>query len=260
MVTVACSYSQSTEFMRHKGDSLYAAQNFPGAVAAFTEMIKLKPGSSAGYAGRGKAYFATEQDSAALSDYEKAIELNPSDPELYYLKGRLERITGDYSAALRDLSIAIEMDSAFIPPYVERGHTFAAMNKWNGAWVYYNLAIIKDPEQPVDVYFRRGFGYQMSGAFVQAMDDYGHVLRQQPDHLDALLNSGNCLLSLREYDKAIDRYDRLIALSPDDGRCYYGRGYAKILKGDKQEGCSDLERAAAYHIEEAKSLILTNCQ
>jgi tetratricopeptide (TPR) repeat protein len=256
----AGTQAQTFEQLTHEGDSLLAASNYPAAIRAYSEAIRLAPLNSAGYAFRGQAYFVSEKDSAALRDFARAIELDPRSVKAYYLRGRTERIIGQVDAALSDLNKAIELDSSFIPAYVERGYSWAAKDMWQMAWVYFNLAITKDPNQPADIYYRRGYGYQIDGAYEQAVADYDHALMLEPGSLDPLLNSANCLVNLRKLDDAIKRYDKLIVAAPNDGRPYYGRGSAKILKGDVDAGCVDLNFALSRGVSVAQDLISKSCK
>ena len=60
---------------------------------------------------------------------------------------------------------------------------------------------------------------------------------------DDYFNSGNAKANLKDYRGAILDFNKAIELNPKLASAYLGRGLAKILLGQKDDGCLDLSKA-----------------
>ena len=54
---------------------------------------------------------------------------------------------------------------------------------------------------------------------------------------------GNIHLMLREYDKAIQDYNKAIRMNPDAANFYFQRGFSRLFTYDRQSACIDLEKS-----------------
>jgi len=73
------------------------------------------------------------------------------------------------------------------------------------------------------------------------------------------LESGNTKYELKDYKGAIQDYNKAIELDPKYAVTYYNRGVAKILLGQKDNGCLDLSKAGELGHAEAYEAIKENC-
>lgn len=73
--------------LKNKGNEALNQNNFPEAIAAYTEAIGLDGQNHVLYSNRSAAYAKASQFELALQDAEKTIELNPSWPKGYSRKG-----------------------------------------------------------------------------------------------------------------------------------------------------------------------------
>ncbi|MCH7535564.1 MAG: tetratricopeptide repeat protein [Bacteroidetes bacterium] len=212
LLIFSISYSQSIEELIKTGDDMVSAQNFVEAIKTYSKAIDLNKTLSESYFKRGQAYFYWEQDSSSVQDFDKAISLDPKNPQIYYMRGQARTYLGNNQGALSDYADAIQLDSNYIPPYVKRGYLFIQMGLPDAAFIFFTIAIQKDPNQPADVYFARGYCYQQSKAYKQALDDYSKAIVLNPDYADAFLNSGNCAQQLNDLNKACAYWRKAVEL------------------------------------------------
>lgn len=66
----------SAEALFQRGREKQRVGNLGGAIADYTEAIRLKPGYAVAYLNRGKAYFGLYEHTEALRDFNRSIELN----------------------------------------------------------------------------------------------------------------------------------------------------------------------------------------
>jgi tetratricopeptide (TPR) repeat protein len=144
-------------------------------------------------------------------------------------------------------------------------------------------AIIESPgastESRAIAHYNRGMAFWGLGKQERALQDFSEAIRLKPDFADAFTNRGRIYLLKREYDRAIqdlDRaielrstepffvdfcnrgdayfnkqnwdaairdYDRAIQLRPTFAAALYGRGAAKVRKGDSAGGKTDIDAA-----------------
>ena len=108
-------------------------------------------------------------------------------------------------------------------------------------------------------YIDRGNGYQDSGEYDRAIQDYDQAILLEPDSALAFYNRGNAYDSKGEYDRAIADYDLVIQLAPEGDHAYYayyGRGYAYSAKGEYDRAIKDYDRAIRLNSDDANVFIV----
>ena len=63
--------------MARLGDTLRQANNWDGAIAAYTKAIQLDPKCGAAYSGRGHTWVSKHELDKAIADLDRAIRLDP---------------------------------------------------------------------------------------------------------------------------------------------------------------------------------------
>ena len=71
----------------------------------------------------------------------------------------------------------------------------------------------------------------------------------------ALDSRGFTYLKLGEYDKAIADYDAALMVDPHSVDSFYGRGVAKLKKGDSRGGNSDIASAKTIKPDIAEDFV-----
>lgn len=103
--------------------------DYQGAIADFTESIRLDPQFAEAYYQRGLAHKDKGDLDRALSDYTRSIELNNPNPEFpYHGRGIVRYHKGDLDGAIVDFNKAIRHNPKYLESYVWLG----AMNRDKG--------------------------------------------------------------------------------------------------------------------------------
>jgi tetratricopeptide (TPR) repeat protein len=152
-----------------EGTRLFGAGDFQGALAQFSDAIKISPEYADAYVGRGKAEVALGQTEIGLADFGKAMAINPTLEQPYTQRGLLWRSRGDLAKALADFSRSIAIQPR-ADAYYQRGLTHQMLGDAQRAVSDYNLAIGRDPAAP---YFYR--------ARAKAERDLDHLADAQTD-------------------------------------------------------------------------------
>jgi tetratricopeptide (TPR) repeat protein len=94
-----------------RGDKYFSERNFDGAIADFTEMIKLEPDNPSAYYKRGLSYTNTKEFDLAITDFTEAIRLEPNKfGEFYFDRGGTYIFKGDNVLAISDIEMAVKID------------------------------------------------------------------------------------------------------------------------------------------------------
>jgi tetratricopeptide (TPR) repeat protein len=144
-----------------------------GAIAQFTDAVKIWPQYADAYVGRGKAEVAFGKTDLAMADFGKAISLDPTLERPYTYRGMLWRSRGDLAMALQDLTESIRIQPT-ADAYYQRGLTYQDLGQAQRAVSDYGLAIGRNPDVP---YFYR--------ARAKANRDMGDLTAAQSDQDNA---------------------------------------------------------------------------
>jgi tetratricopeptide (TPR) repeat protein len=104
-----------------------------------------------------------------------------------------------------------------------------------------------DPNNPESLaLYRRAVALDASGQIDKAMEDYSAAIKADPKSSLAFLGRG-VLLAVRKraYDRAIEDFDKVLVIEPDNVEALVSRGDAFGQLGDLGRAMADLNRAVA---------------
>ena len=90
----------------------------------------------------------------------------------------------------------------------------------------------------------RAYGGNLA-QYGRAIMEYNEAIRLKPNYADAYNNRGNAYGKLDQYQRAIADYNEAIRLKPYYAVAYHNRAVAYFLQGNKDRGCSDVQKACA---------------
>ena len=150
----------------NKGLKKVELQDYSGAIADFTEAIRLAPDAAA-YNNRGVVKNILKDYSGAIADFTEAIELNEKikitkddwpiitfkdggsigdiDCDYYYNRGMARYKLQDYSGAIADYTEAIRIEPGYAKAYNNRGIAKVKLKNYSGAIADYTEAIRIEP-------------------------------------------------------------------------------------------------------------------
>ena len=217
------SKSISTETYYNWGNKKSDLGDYAGAIADYTQAIRLRPDLASAYYNRGIAKAALGRYIAAIADYTETIRLKPDHASAYYNRGIVKRKLEQYDAAIADYTETIRLKPDHAKAYYNRGIAKANLKQHSAAIADYDKAIQFDPDD-ASIYYNRG------------------VARA----------------NLEKYTTAITDFDIAIRLKPDHAKAYHGRGLMKALLGRTSEAKQDYQTALKLAKEIGnKSLIKT---
>ena len=87
----------------------FSKREYDKAIADFTEAIRIDPGSSGSYTGRGLARFDKNEFDKSIVDFNAAICINPRAGVAYRFRGLAWTSKGECDKAIADFEVAIRL-------------------------------------------------------------------------------------------------------------------------------------------------------
>jgi tetratricopeptide (TPR) repeat protein len=146
-----------------------------------------------------------------------------------------------YQDAIGRFTRAIEISPQLAAAYLERGFSYQYLNEGEQAMADFDQAIAIDPNL-ARAQAARGSIFRQRGDFEHAVEAFTDSLAIEPN-LDAYYERGETYETLKEHQKAIDDFDKAIAMMRDAPNVYRARAAARRNLGDTAGSDSDREMA-----------------
>jgi len=271
------------------GDLQQAERWFHWAIAADSS-------DAAAWLNRGRVRISRNNFKAAFTDLRIATELMPNDGDAHFWKALAAFNIQEYNESMLGNSKAIELGSSQgSQAYMNRAQTFIRLGITKRAILDYDTVIALKDQNLKQAYFDRGQVYMRLNEKQKALEDFKKVVEINPNNLqltwdigrvsyeienyvDALsyysktieridkpqaqmyLVRGEVFEKLKNYEAAIQDYTRVIEMKQDLANAHYLRGQATARLGKKEDACVDWKKAAELGHEEAKGVIVYNCE
>ena len=217
----------------------------------WTHVLKYHTNTTLPYGNRANYYRDIGEKEKALADYTKTISLKPDEPGPYNSRARLYFDSGsesDLKKALTEYTLAIERDPNTGEYYANRGATYARLNRPQEGLNDLNKAIEIDPDF-LNTYLNRSVINNQLGNIDGALSDLEHYLKFRPYQEDLWFEAGRLLNKKNKYADALIRFDKAIALNPNNGNFYVERAKANYSTGNQARAQNDLNTAKRLGID-----------
>jgi len=182
----------------------------------------------------------------AIEDCTRAIALDPGYAKAYYNRGLAHYTRRDYDRAIQDSGEAIKREPNYFSAYDNRASAYSDKGDHDHAILDYNQSLRINPKDPISLN-NRCDEFALLGQYLAARLDCDESLRIRPDHQNTLKHRAWVLLALGKFDDALADYANLLRQNAKDDIGLYGRGTAKLKKGDVAGANEDLAAAKALN-------------
>jgi Tfp pilus assembly protein PilF len=208
-----------------------AQKDFPHAIEAIGECIKMRSDDQAAFKTRATIYAANGEKEKAIADYTAAIKMKPQDAEVYFQRAQMLETMKRFDEALASYDAAV-------------------LNGRDGRQMPYKLMSLK---RQAEIYRERG-DYKKS----QEVLTKGISMDNADEELLRL--RGGIFEKLGRYEEAIADYSKAISMSPDysrgsfeaRGRCYEKIGKTELAARDQQEAQRLMDKPAEKPLYDLK--------
>lgn len=189
------------------------------------------------------AYRQIDRYDVAIESAERAIDLDPLDPAARRVYALALIWVGRYDEALDQLEQAVALNPNLASPYFELAsmyRTLAARDP-NGGLDYYALALATYEQvlalQPdnAKAYLRLCETFTAIGEHRRGQGYCEDALIINPEYPQAWRALGQTQYPQRNYEGAIDSFERCVELGSQEVECYYLRGLSHYYLGQCQQ-------------------------
>jgi tetratricopeptide (TPR) repeat protein len=253
------NFPNSSGIYIKRGDAKFGLNDFQGAIDDYSKALEVNPSLPIGYKNRADVKFRTGDVLGAVEDYDEAIMLDPDYPDAYDRRAMAKFALKNLGGALEDINKAIQLKPEMSVFYINRAFVRLALKDYEGVLEDYNKAIELKPEDP-SPYERRARVKMELQDLPGALDDLTKAIQIDNGNFDFYSYRGDVKYAMKDLKGAVDDYSQSIKLNPDYALNYYKRGMVKLIMGNRQEGCSDLQKAYDLGYKEAMAQIQKNCK
>ena len=164
------SAQTAAEFFK-RGYNASQANDFPTAIAEYSNAIQTDPSHTSAYYNRAIAYQRRGDRDLAILDYTKAIQLDPKKTEAYINRANLYSDMGSTALAIADYSKVIELEPAHANAYFNRGFAYKRQKMYTEALADYDRSIGLDRKVAKVHYMRATLNVVMAN-FADAVRDF----------------------------------------------------------------------------------------
>ena len=213
------------------------------------------------YEARGLAYRDKQEYDRAIADFDKAIELAPSSASAHYNRGFIYNYKGsamgkdEIERAIQDFDRALQLDPNHYEALRSRGYMYELKRDYGRAIDDYDRAVnavASKASGDADLAFKLAWALSsrcrargMMNQLEAALADCNLALRSDTTWLPQ--ERAAVYLKLGQFDNAVADYDAVLKPLPDNWVSLYGRGLARLKKGDTDAGNVDIAAARAIH-------------
>ena len=131
--------------------------------------------------------------------------------------------------------------------------TFKQVGVWRNSIVFWSYVIEKEPERVLLAYLNRGLAYEKTGQINKAIEDYDKAIAIDPLYFEAYNNRGVLYGQEGKFDKAIEYFNKSISINPDDEEAYVDRGIAYALSGRYDRAMEDFNKSILLNQDSAEA-------
>lgn len=172
-----------------------------------------------------------KQNEESLLTVARILTLEPNNTEGHFMTGMNFRAMGETDRAIAAFQRATAQDPELLEAWLIIGELFES-KKDPRALEYYDTAINLAPDNP-STWHSKAFYLQNNGKDDEAIAIYKKIAGQvDKSYLDAYLNAGILYLTKDSIDQALDQFDIMAQIKPQDYRPYFYRGLCYEAMGN----------------------------
>jgi tetratricopeptide (TPR) repeat protein len=193
-----------------------------------------------------------------LMKADSALATNPISAEVYFLKGIINSMVKNYNTALLEFDHSLMLDP---------GQPMVLLNK---GYVLFEMAEHASAESkfstPVTISWNEAEitspppEADLSQDYYKALETYDRLIALKPDFAFAYFNRANIKVRLKDYNGALADYTKSCSLESGLAEAYFNRALTMIYLNDTESACRDLSKAGELGLQQAYRVIQQFCK
>jgi tetratricopeptide (TPR) repeat protein len=236
----------SASELLESGQKKLAENDFGGAIATLSRVLRLEPENAQAYSDRARARQQSADGQGAVEDYSQAIRLDVKTAETYRGRAKAYLSLFDYQKSLEDWNQVIQLQGDVSEFYVSRASVRASLEDFEGAIADADQAIRLDSKNSVAYNTRCYVRARGLGDFRGALADCEKAIALDAESFDSL--ASRCYVRANLGDKkALEDCNLALELDAENPSLYEDRGLAHAALKDKPSALEDLQKATELY-------------
>ncbi|MEM7371070.1 MAG: tetratricopeptide repeat protein [Bacteroidota bacterium] len=191
---------------------LIEIEQYSQAIIDLERAMDIAPEVADLYHHRALALIHLRRTSEAIEDLGRAITYSPEKADAYYLRGKLSRTQEHMDEAFSDLHLAIELGGQQADLFKEYALVLLEKGEWESAAEAYQQAASIHPDP--DICLDCAYTLNALGRIEEAINYLDLLLRDWPDHVEALSERGWLLAQVGKLEEAIEDLTYSVEVAP----------------------------------------------
>jgi tetratricopeptide (TPR) repeat protein len=181
-------YEDLASLYHFKGKIRLKQHRSGSALEELERALRYYGDSSAIYVDIGLAYFEQNHVENAKAAFLTSQRISPNNPSGYFNLGNIYYNNGKYDSAAYYYQRTVEADPDFILAYAYLGEIYTLRGSFEEAVTQYSRYVEREPSE--EIYFKRAVIYAELRQWENALEDWDRVIDLNPDNSNALRNRG----------------------------------------------------------------------
>ncbi|GEM_PF-2495591 len=203
-------------------------------------------------------YEKLDEPQNALISINLALARDPEIAEYHYIKSRLELTLEKPKKALNSIDDALHLDSTQIDYYLLKAKANLSAGKQQQAIADVGLLISIMPDAPT--LFLSGEIYAEAGEWQLAIKAFNKCIAMEPYNPVYFIARGDAYLKTEVFNFAEKDFSFVLDFEPNSGELYFKRAIARLGMKNREDACSDFNKAYNLNYVAADEYIKNYCR
>ncbi len=218
------------------------------AIMVLERLAISQPTNKEAYLKIGEIQVKSGKFDESEKNLETALKLDRNNAEANFWMGYYFREKQQYDKAIAAFQKAVELKPDYEEAYVILGVLYSN-KKDPKALDYYSSAIRLNSHDTAAIY-DKGKYYQDIDSFSRAIDEYDKILAMDPNKRDANYGIAYCLYHQKKYNDAIGYFSKVLISNPYDAAAHYGRGLCYKEMGEFEKSRKEINIADGLYAKD----------
>lgn len=235
--------SQHVESWLFKGDLERAQSRVDEALAAYGQVLKIKPGDAAAHIARAYVEIGSGKPQEAQADIDAAKKSNPNGLLVFYTQALLDFSQKKHAAALESLQQVLRAAPEHMPSVLLAGAVQFALGSTEQAEQHLKKYL---EQNPGNLYARKllASALMKNGQTPRAIATLAPALKDDARDAHLYMLAGEAHMQARDFTKANEYFEKANALAPNTALVHTALGMSKLGQGENERAIAELEKAA----------------
>lgn len=233
--------SKNTDALFERANLYFRLENYSASDADWKQVLKIEKESVNAQVGIARNMIAKKDVENAIKELDRLEKIDSKNPNIFRYRSEGYAQKENYKKAIDDLITWCYYDN--IDAYKKTLFIEYAKHEFTYALAKITERVVKDIDNKINWLDLRITFYEEYEMYQEAIEDYNAIeaLLSSPN-ISIYYGRGECFSETGEYDKAINEFDKGIALQENE-YLYMSRARAKRLKADYRSAIEDLSKA-----------------